>query len=67
MMEMHTEICMDLTHYLIFLMNWKFEFEVFINNNKEPDADWIDSDKKFGDYSVRLDGEKLSGNVFLHV
>ena len=42
---------------------WKFEFEVFINNNKEPDADWIDSDKKFGDYSVRLDGEKLSGNA----
>ena len=42
---------------------WKFEFEVFLNNNKEPDADWIDSDKKFGDYSVRLDGEKLSGNA----
>ena len=42
---------------------WKFEFEVFLNNNKEPDADWIDSDKKFGDYSVRLDGETLSGNA----
>ena len=42
---------------------WKFEFEVFINNNKEPNTDWIDSDKKFGDYSVRLDGEKLSGNA----
>ncbi len=42
---------------------WKFEFEVFLNNNKEPDADWIDSDKKFSDYSVRLDGETLSGNA----
>ena len=42
---------------------WKFEFEAFLNNNKEPDADWIDSDKKFGDYSVRLDGETLSGNA----
>jgi len=42
---------------------WKFEFEVFLNDNKEPEADWIDSDKSFGDYTVRLDGERLSGNA----
>jgi len=42
---------------------WKFEFELFLNNNKEPDADWIDSDKKFGDHSVRLDGETINGNA----
>ena len=24
---------------------WKFEFEFFVNSNKEPDSDWIDSDK----------------------
>ena len=43
---------------------WKFEFEFFVNSNKEPDSDWIDSDKKFGKYTVALDGEKLNGTAF---
>jgi hypothetical protein len=42
---------------------WKLELEYFVNNNKEPIADWIESDKKFGDYTVRLDGEKISGSA----
>ena len=42
---------------------WKFEFEVFLNNNKEPVSDWIDSDKKYGDNSVKLDGETTNGNA----
>ena len=42
---------------------WKFEFELFLNNNKEPVADWIDSDKKYGDRSVQLDGEINNGNA----
>ena len=42
---------------------WKFEFELFLNNNKEPFADWIDSDKKYGDRSVQLDGETINGNA----
>ena len=42
---------------------WKFEFEYFKNSNKEPISDWIDSDKKFGDYTVNLDGESFSGNA----
>ena len=42
---------------------WKFEFELFLNNNKEPVADWIDSDKKYGDKSVQLDGETINGNA----
>ena len=42
---------------------WKFELEYFVNSNKEPIADWIESDKKFGDYTVRLDGEKISGSA----
>ena len=42
---------------------WKFEFELFLNNNKEPFADWIDSDKKYGGRSVQLDGETINGNA----
>ena len=42
---------------------WKFEFELFLNNNKEPVADWIDSEKKHGDRSVQLDGETINGNA----
>ena len=42
---------------------WKFEFEVFLNNNKEPVADWINSDKEYGDNSVQLDGETINGNA----
>ena len=42
---------------------WKFEFELFLNNNKEPVANWIDSDKKYGERSVQLDGETINGNA----
>ena len=43
---------------------WKFSIEGFINFNKEPIANWIDSEKTFGDYSVKLDGEKFNGYSF---
>ena len=42
---------------------WKFELEYFNSSNKEPIANWIDSDKKFGDYSVKLDGESFNGSA----
>ena len=42
---------------------WKFEFELFLNNNKEPVANWIDSDKKYEERSVQLDGETINGNA----
>jgi hypothetical protein len=42
---------------------WKFRFELFLNNNKEPVADWVESDKKYGDNSVQLDGEIINGNA----
>ena len=42
---------------------WKFELEYFKSLNREPVADWIDSNKKFGDYSVKLDGESFNGNA----
>ena len=43
--------------------SWKFEIEYFNNSNKEPISDWIDSDKKFGEYTVNLDGETFNGNA----
>tara|TARA_B100000575_G_C23142184_1_gene665078 strand:+ start:551 stop:2779 length:2229 start_codon:yes stop_codon:yes gene_type:complete len=47
---------------------WKFTFETFLSYNKEPIADWIDSNKTFSDYSVELDGEKFSGySVFTEI
>jgi len=42
---------------------WKFELEYFKNSNKEPVSDWIDSDKKFENYTINLDGESFSGNA----
>ena len=42
---------------------WKFEFEMFKSETKEPIADWINSDKRFSNYTVELDGEKFSGNA----
>ena len=46
-----------------FSRSWKFEIEYFKNSNKEPISDWIDSDKKFGEYTVNLDGESFNGNA----
>ena len=43
--------------------SWKFEIEYFKNSNKEPISDWIDSNKKFGEYTVNLDGETFNGNA----
>ncbi len=43
---------------------WKLSIEGFLNFNKEPVADWIKSDRNFGDYSVNLDGESFNGYSF---
>ena len=42
---------------------WSFEAELFLNSNKEPISDWINSDKTFGASTVKLDGEKINGNA----
>ena len=47
-----------------FNKSWKFRFEYFNNSNREPIADWIDSDKTFSEYTVRLDGESYTGSAF---
>ena len=43
---------------------WKFEFELFLNDNKEPDLiDVVNNDKTFGNKTVKLDGESINGNA----
>lgn len=46
-----------------FSNSWKFRFEYFGSANREPIADWIDSDKTFSKYTVKLDGEQFTGNA----
>ena len=43
---------------------WKLSIEGFLNFNKEPVAEWIKSDRNFGDYTVNLDGESFNGYSF---
>ena len=42
---------------------WKFELELFLNNNKEPNSNIIEIDKKFGNKTVALDGENIKGSA----
>tara|TARA_B100000035_G_scaffold54435_1_gene42830 strand:+ start:659 stop:2929 length:2271 start_codon:yes stop_codon:yes gene_type:complete len=42
---------------------WKFEYELFYNLSKESIADWIDTDEKFSNYTVNLDGESFNGSA----
>ncbi len=49
--------------HILFQRSLNHQFEIFLNSNKEPIADWINSEKKFGEYSIKLDGEKINGNA----
>ena len=42
---------------------WKFELELFLNNNKEPYSNIIEINKKFGNKTVALDGENIKGSA----
>ncbi len=42
---------------------WKFELELFLNNNKEPNSNIIEINKKFGNKTVALDGENIKGSA----
>lgn len=44
--------------------NWRFSYEFFFNVNKEPIADWINTEDVAGGKTVRLDGEDFTGNAF---
>ncbi|MCK5443674.1 MAG: carbohydrate binding family 9 domain-containing protein [Maribacter sp.] len=49
--------------WLLLSKNWRFTYEFFANFNKEPVAEWIDSDDVVLDKTVRLDGEEFSGTA----
>ena len=42
---------------------WKLEYELFYNSSKESIAEWIDTDEKFSNYTVNLDGESFNGSA----
>ena len=42
---------------------WRFQFEFSKSFNKEPVANWIESEETFLDKTVKLDGEKFKGNA----
>lgn len=42
---------------------WRFQFEFSKSFNKEPVANWIESDETFLDKTVKLDGEKFKGSA----
>ena len=42
---------------------WKFELELFFNNNKEPESNMFETKKKLRNYTVDLDGEKINGSA----
>ncbi len=43
--------------------NWRLSYEVLMNFNEEPIADWIDTDDQAAGKSVRLDGDRFSGSA----
>ena len=42
---------------------WRFQFEFSKSFNKEPVANWIESEETFLDKTVKLDGEQFKGNA----
>ena len=42
---------------------WRFQFEFSKNFNKEPVANWIESEETFLDKTVKLDGEEFKGSA----
>ncbi|MBJ34742.1 MAG: hypothetical protein CMC90_02425 [Flavobacteriaceae bacterium] len=42
---------------------WRFQFELSKSFNKEPIANWIESDETFLDKTVKLDGENFKGSA----
>ena len=42
--------------------NWRLVFEASISQTQEGTQDWIDSEDRFGDYTVALDGDSFNGH-----
>ena len=49
--------------WFLFSKNWRLTYEFFLNNNKEPTANWIDTEDRIFDRSVSLDGERFKGSA----
>jgi hypothetical protein len=48
----------------LFSKKWRLSYELFYNYNKEPNADWIETDDKIKNKTVKLDGDNLKGSAF---
>ena len=49
--------------WFLFSKNWRLTYELMGNFNKEPLANWIDSDDRIGNRNVALDQERFNGSA----
>ena len=49
--------------WFLFSKNWRLTYEFFLNVNKEPIANWIETEDQNFDRSVSLDGERFRGSA----
>jgi hypothetical protein len=50
--------------WFLFNKNWRLTYELLGNFNKEPNADWIDSEDQNQGKTVKLDQERFNGSAF---
>ncbi len=50
--------------WFLFSKNWRFTYELFLNFNEEPLADWIDTKDQVAGRSIALNKERFKGNLF---
>ena len=48
--------------WFLFSKKWRFTYEFFFNVNEEPVADWIDTESRIQQRTIRLDGERFKGS-----
>lgn len=49
--------------WFLFAKNWRLTYEILGNFNKEPQANWIDSDDQISERSVRLNEDRYKGSA----
>ena len=47
--------------WFLFSKNWRLTYELSLNFNEEPIADWIDTEDSLTDRSIALNGERFNG------
>ncbi|MDG1022574.1 MAG: hypothetical protein P8O72_00860 [Flavobacteriaceae bacterium] len=50
--------------WFLFNKNWRLTYELLGNFNKEPNANWIESEDQIEGRSVKLDQERFRGSAF---